>query len=987
MTAALEVEDLDDIKAKLDEDPTSALQWLFPNGRLIRNEFHVGDIGGAEGDSLKFNVRKRKGKDFKAGAKGFGNVLDIFVGRAGSFLDGLDLARRFLSLPARERPQPKRGTANGRSGASGSWTQIVPPPAEAGRPNFARLWTGATFRAAWAYRDVAGGLLFYVARYEQTVTGKDGKAKHKKLTPVVTFGHDADGRRHWRAKGNGCDILFGLEQLAARPQAPVLIVEGEKTAEIARRMFPDWVVLAWKGGASNARNIDVSPLAGRSVVLWPDADTAGTRAMETIGRAALKAGADVRRVVLPPELAALKEGWDLADARDNRIGMPAGWTEATLAEWLATAEAVRPAEDPAEVSPHYPADPLPLDQADALLTRTINDFVAHAVTHYDGDVARQVGVPAAAGIGKSRTLLAALQARPEAATRHIDILVPQHRLADELAREAAGGPLRVRVIRGREYKQADGSTLCAKAAEAGQVARAGFCVWEHLCQRTDEETGETEACEHFATCAYVAQFRDSQPAVRILAHENLFLPRNPGRPKPQAVVIDESFHAKALRRTDFALDRLTAGRPWRLFGRKVDLDDLVDLDVIARTVRRALEAGEHPRDAGVTAEQCRFAAKMEFGGIEYLGITPGMSHADQKNRLSSYQRSEALKLYRFWKLLEAEITRDGPLRQIELRRDVMGRDGELSDRVFLFWRRPLHLPDVPVLVLDADLDPTIGRTFLPRLETVAVPVDRCAEVIQVRDTACSRRRLLAWATAPEAEMRRAANRLAEVQALLDVEAAKGARVLLVTYKATAERLRVPAGGAIEWFGNIRGLDRYKDFDTVIIAGREQPPVEAAEAQARALFADDPEPLTLTGDLVEQGRGYRLRDGRSIAGTVAVHPDPRVQAVLEQVRERETAQAIDRLRLIHRTRPARVIVLSNVVLDLTVDRLTTWREIMPTRLEQAAARGLAVPLSATELHRCFPDLWPSAEAAKKDLQRSERGDKTHIETQFSGFRYG
>jgi hypothetical protein len=99
------------------------------------------------------------------------------------------------------------------------------------------------------------------------------------------------------------------------------------------------------------------------------------------------------------------------------------------------------------------------------------------------------------------------------------------------------------------------------------------------------------------------------------------------------VVIDESFHAKALRRTDFALDRLTAGRPWRLFGRKVDLDDLVDLDVIARTVRRALEAGEHPRDAGVTAEQCRFAAKMEFGGIEYLGITPGMSHADQKNRL------------------------------------------------------------------------------------------------------------------------------------------------------------------------------------------------------------------------------------------------------------------------------------------------------------------------------------------------------------------
>ena len=62
--------------------------------------------------------------------------------------------------------------------------------------------------------------------------------------------------------------------------------------------------------------------------------------------------------------------------------------------------------------------------------------------------------------------------------RHIDIFVPRHRLADEFALEAAGGPLRVKVIQGREREQADGSTLCAKAKEAGEVARAGFSVWE-----------------------------------------------------------------------------------------------------------------------------------------------------------------------------------------------------------------------------------------------------------------------------------------------------------------------------------------------------------------------------------------------------------------------------------------------------------------------------------------------------------------------------
>jgi hypothetical protein len=194
---------------------------------------------------------------------------------------------------------------------------------------------------------------------------------------------------------------------------------------------------------------------------------------------------------------------------------------------------------------------------------------------------------------------------------------------------------------------------------------------------------------------------------------------------------------------------------------------------------------------------------------------------------------------------------------------------------------------------------------------------------------------------------------------------------------------VPAGCAVDHYGNIRGTDDYKDFDTVIDGGREQPRVDAIEAQARALFADDPEPLILTGELMEVTRGYRMRDGSSVSGKVMVHVDPRVQAVLEQVRERGSGQTIDRLRLIHCLNPKRVIELSNVVLDLTVDRLTTWKEIMPSRLEQAAARGPAVPLSATELHRCFPVLWTSTCVAKFDLQRKVNGEISHIEE----FLYG
>jgi len=42
--------------------------------------------------------------------------------------------------------------------------------------------------------------------------------------------------------------------------------------------------------------------------------------------------------------------------------------------------------------------------------------------------------------------------------------------------------------------------------------------------------------------------------------------------------------------------------------------------------------------------------------------------------------------------------------------------------------------------------------------------------------------------------------------------------------------------------------------------------------------------------------------------------------------------------------------------------------MPTRLEQAAARGQAVPLSPSELARCFPNLWPTAKAAEREQDR-------------------
>ena len=238
---------------------------------------------------------------------------------------------------------------------------------------------------------------------------------------------------------------------------------------------------------------------------------------------------------------------------------------------------------------------------------------------------------------------------------------------------------------------------------AGPLARAGLNVWEALCERKRED-GTVERCEHFAPAA---MSRNSQPRpLRILPHDYLALRHRLAAPTVQ--IVDEAFHAKLARRTGFALDRLTAARAWRGRHGRIALDKLAELDAIGWQVRRALEAGRHPRDAGVTAEDAALAAKIEIATADGAPVSPGMTHEEQRRRVAAMQRSEALKLWRFWRVLGGEIGRDGPLQRIRLVRDVP-REGELEDRIELFWRAELKLRNVPTLVIDADLDP-VDRT-------------------------------------------------------------------------------------------------------------------------------------------------------------------------------------------------------------------------------------------------------------------------------------
>ena len=106
--------------------------------------------------------------------------------------------------------------------------------------------------------------------------------------------------------------LYNLPGLmAAAPEIWTMVVEGEKAAEAAKRIFPDHVVTTWSGGCKAVAKADLRPLAGRRVVIWPDHDKSGWDAAATAGELLSSLGVKELRIVQTPGDFPLE--WDLAD--------------------------------------------------------------------------------------------------------------------------------------------------------------------------------------------------------------------------------------------------------------------------------------------------------------------------------------------------------------------------------------------------------------------------------------------------------------------------------------------------------------------------------------------------------------------------------------------------------------------------------------------------------------------------------------------------
>ena len=153
--------------------------------------------------------------------------------------------------------------------------------------------------------------------------------------------------------------LFGLEELARRPDAPVVIVESERSAVRARELLPQQVWVSWPGLGFSHKAVDWTPLGARRLMLWPDANELGQAFGEKM--AAILC-ATAKTVELIRSWEGYHDGWALKDAD----GQTKGHTTADLAAFAKAhkgpvkpkAEIVEPPTEPVERrSDDPPPDP------------------------------------------------------------------------------------------------------------------------------------------------------------------------------------------------------------------------------------------------------------------------------------------------------------------------------------------------------------------------------------------------------------------------------------------------------------------------------------------------------------------------------------------------------------------------------------------------------------------------------------------------------
>jgi hypothetical protein len=663
---------------------------------------------------------------------------------------------------------------------------------------------------------------------------------------------------------------------------------------------------------------------------------------------------------------------------------------------------------------------LPPAVARAEIARVINDFLQGAVSWHAQSADKRSDAPilaakVTAGTGKSQGALAGLAVFAPAILTHgsIAYYAPTLQLAREafeMFRELAPH-VPAAFVAGRRAV-VDGAPLCHRIEELAGLGEMVPSFQNAVCKRLSGDRMVLSDC--FASCRYQRQFACSKPRLVFTSHAYLRW-QLPIQGDISLRIVDEAYwptlQSSPLLLVDAWLTgptRKSVHEQWQFhwdhahaagigaakrlvatdgplvydYGRIARISEARSLVVDA--VRNGLSPIAALRAAGIDRETVELFGEWEVRDLPEAAVRPDQDPTTQVTIIRAFdaaERKAALLRAKVWELI-AEDFETGETGRLSWKTLTPCRDtGQPRHAIGLHIRHELPL-DAPVLMIDADLDPLIVQAYAPSARFVRIDAEQTAEVIQVSDRTMS----TTWLLDPEEG--RARRDL--VRAILAEEiAGNTGPVLLVATKAilqalhrdidpdgdysTDDALRRPiAGTQPAWFGpSMRGINRYRDWPRMIVLGRHEPPLQEVETVTRAIFgvvpAGDGEGSrrsTVTAD-------YVMADGSSKVAEISALPYPEGQAVLSQMREVLTNQAIARLRLVEPAGPKNVLILCKIPVPiLPVTKLLTWDELACPRVRAAIDAAPEVEggvrrlqLSPQGLHLDVPSIFPTVGAAK------------------------
>lgn len=609
--------------------------------------------------------------------------------------------------------------------------------------------------------------------------------------------------------------------------------------------------------------------------------------------------------------------------------------------------------------PYFQLEPVLATEGTSELNRRLDDFLATVAN--DEASRRILALRITMGSGKTSVTVDKIQALlADNPDLNIEFYVPRHDLIEEVYDQFEGLNADVDLIhvKGRGYDHENGNAPCSRYAYVQTLERAGLSVRSNACWRS-----ENEVCEFYADCAYFRQFRRDQNkrgSVRIFPHAYLARQHIDTLPQPDLVVIDETF-----------LSSLQDARRISEARLRQILNQAADSDLGDRLVN-ALRDG-----MSVLAE----IRNMGFGQEELLAIqvdtSTDLGFSGRLNHPRNFPNARELK-----ERIAAGIILETLAEEIALQdREQVSRlryDPSTNEVVLNRLNMDGIDPTPHLLLLDATADYSILNHLFGELEFHRIDIEQKAFVTQVYDRTGSNR---SWQDGED--------RVDDLMRVIQTHTEIGYRVLCVANMDLADQLReldLGENAAVAHFGNIRGIDEFRDYDTIFITGRNQPPQSDIDGQARALWWDDTEPLqhddaALFGalpetDLPKELRGYLTTNPDEAAGVlVRSFSDARIEAVHQQVREAETIQAIARLRMVHAEQIKNVYLLGNLPIEMPINRVLAWNDLMPNEAERQLIEKGNVPLTPTGWLRMRPDLAQNDNQAKNLNKRQGITDQS------------